>query len=141
MPLTEPYNPIELNDAQRAFPSDALDYMPEVEACMDRKSKWPLQLQRDWMFAGIADIQLIPLDKSWGQGDIDRAFNHLDAIQRSYAPKHEHKEIAVAFLVERWFEHARWKVEGNDEWHGDWPEELDDVNVEDAERARSEAQA
>jgi hypothetical protein len=126
MPLESPYTPVELNDAQKAFPADALDYMPDYETCRmaSRDRSWPLQLQRDWMFGGLADIQLISADKSWKQPDIDRAFQHLGAIQNSYAPKHEHKEAAVAFLFERWFSHARWKVRGGTEWRGHWPEEL-----------------
>jgi hypothetical protein len=36
--------------------------------------------------------------------DGNLAFRHLSAIQRSFTPKHEHKEAAVAYLASLWFE-------------------------------------
>lgn len=35
--------------------------------------------------------------------DGDTAVRHLRAIQGSFAPKHEHKMEAVAYLASRWF--------------------------------------
>lgn len=139
MPLTPPYDPIELTKVQVAFPADALDYMPEYESCAtwNGRGGWENQLQRDWMFVGIADIQLIPKRRYWGQAEINRAFKHLGAIQGSYASKHEHKEAAVAFLLNQWFLHARWKVKGEDEWKGDWPDDLEEADLEAAEEARA----
>lgn len=140
MPLAKPYDPIELNRVQRAFPADALDYMPSEEDCAEWRNRqgWQLELQRDWMFRGIVDIQLIPKREGWGQAEIDHAARQIGAIQDSYAPKHEHKEAAVAFLIDQWFSHARWKVPGEDDWKGDWPDELDEASIEEAEEARAQ---
>lgn len=134
MPLQAPYEPVELNKVQVAFPADALDYMPEYETCAtwNGAESWENQLQRDWMVMGIADIQLIPKRRHWGQDEINRAFKHLGAIQGSYAPKHEHKEAAVSFLLNQWFSHARWKVKGQDDWKGDWPDEFEQEIEEEA---------
>lgn len=144
MPLEAPYDPVELNKVQEAFPADALDYMPEWDVVADARDRltWQLDFQRDWMFRGVeSDIMFIPRDSSWGQAEVDRAFRHLGAIQNSYAPKHEHKEAAVAFLIDTWFEYGRWRPRGESEFKGSWPEELDDATPEEAERARAEAES
>lgn len=36
--------------------------------------------------------------------DRDAAIRHLAAINRSFEPKHEHKEAGVAYLASLWFE-------------------------------------
>jgi hypothetical protein len=58
-------------------------------------------IQSEWFFRGIAGP--FPLAAKPG---IDRraALAHLSAIQRSFAPSHEHKSAAVAYLMSLWFE-------------------------------------
>lgn len=142
MALEAPYEPVELNKVQQAFPADALDYMPDADTARtwleeQGRDAWQLKFQQDWMFRGVEDLQFIPRDGSWTQVEVDRAFVHLGAIQASYAPKHEHKEAAIAFLVGQWFEFGRWKRIGEDEWQGsEWPEYLNDATLDAAEEAR-----
>lgn len=138
MSLQAPYDPVELRDVDKAFPAHALDWMPEHDDIPERwreadESDWQVRLWRNLMFRGLTDIQLAPRDKSWGQVEVDRAWTHLQAILGSFAPKHQHKEAALAFLTDRWFEAIRWKplkdVMGkkidDPEWDGpddvDWP--------------------
>lgn len=142
MPLEHPYDPIELNKVQQAFPADALDYMPswdEVEAVWEDRNSWRWQynLTAAIIFKGLDDIQLIPHNGDWKQEDVDRAFSHVVTIARSFAPKHEHKEASMVFLLDQWFSHARWKPKGKDEWEGEWPEELVDATTAEAEEERS----
>jgi hypothetical protein len=40
--------------------------------------------------------------------DVDKALRHIQAIMRSYQPKHEHKEAAVAYLLSQWFDDVTW---------------------------------
>jgi len=61
-------------------------------------SKW-LKFQRDWFFRGISNLHATTRDGV----DRSEALAHLAAIQRSFEPKHEHKEAAVAYLASRWF--------------------------------------
>lgn len=132
MALTEPYEPVELSPADKAFPAHALDWMPEPDDIPKEywhtshyNQPWYAELWSDIFFKGLKAIELVPEDESWAQGDIDRAFNHLLGIVGSYAPKHEHKEAALAFLTDRWFKAARWKLPKSDEWKStpdvEWP--------------------
>lgn len=136
MPLEHPYEPVDLQKVQQAFPADALDYMPAMEDIPEpwndlrHNRSWPCELTSDIIFRGLDDIQLIPHDKSWGQEDVNRAFTHVVTIARSFAPKHEHKEASMRFLLDRWFSHARWKPKSSGEWSGDWPEELDNTTID-----------
>jgi len=56
--------------------------------------------QARWFFKGLAPED-IPVTKSGI--DFSTAMHHLATIQRSYEPKHEHKEAAVAYLASLWF--------------------------------------
>lgn len=59
-------------------------------------NKW----QNKWFFFGLAKKD-IPEPKDGI--DLKTAMSHLAAIQDLYAPKHEHKEAAVAYLANLWF--------------------------------------
>jgi hypothetical protein len=56
--------------------------------------KW----QRDWFFSGL---------KRWPVAregvDLKMAMANLGVVQRSFEPKHEHKEAGVAYLASLWF--------------------------------------
>jgi len=54
--------------------------------------------QRKWFYEGLDGT---PEPKAGI--DADKAMRHLATIQRSWSPKHEHKEAAVAFLASLWF--------------------------------------
>lgn len=57
------------------------------------------QWQSEWFYRGL---KTTPTAKDGI--DADLAIRHLAAIQRSWAPKHEHKQAAVAYLASLWFE-------------------------------------
>jgi hypothetical protein len=98
--------PTPIDDVTLAFPANALDLMPSREECevglaelseKDRR-KW-IDFQSQWFSCGLPEgVELHMRDGI--DGEI--AFRHLSAIQGSFAPKHEHKMEAVAYLASRW---------------------------------------
>lgn len=109
--ITDWTKPVELDDVDVAFPANALEYMPprdECEAALDamedRGEKWRA-FQRKWFFRGLPETTEVDLKDGI---DGPTAFRHLSAIQGSFAPKHEHKEAAVAYLASLWFDDVRY---------------------------------
>ncbi len=99
--------PYPVSDVEVAFPANALDYMPSEEECeagldalpAEEREGW-LKFQRVWFFRGLSrDAQIDLKDGVDGR----MAFRHLAVIQGSFAPRHEHKEAAVAYLCSLWF--------------------------------------
>jgi hypothetical protein len=115
--LTEPFDPIEQTDVEKAFPAHALDIMPApkfVEQQMrDPKYRDWLTMARDMVLFGIeGDAQMLPrtgvhAPTAWG---------HIVSIVGSYAPQVEHKVNSLAFLLERWFAWAAWHRTGQKDW-------------------------
>mgnify|MGYP000076208611 CR=1 FL=1 len=93
--------PQEIDDPTLAFPASVRDLMPDLNG-IDRRelrrSKWG-QLTSDWFFCGLRNVTWKP------KKDIDqtKALRHIAAILRSWEPKHEEKEAAVAYLLSLWF--------------------------------------
>lgn len=106
--LEAPYAPVPIDDVLLAFPGDIAHLLPDWDDIPDEfkkaseqtesSRKW-LKLQQDWFARGVSN-PLIDLEDGI---DGETAWRHLSAIQGSYAPKHEHKESAVAFLASLWF--------------------------------------
>lgn len=106
--------PVPVSDADMAFgPSDMSTLMPLMtcipEDFQDNAAnrKW-FNLQRDWFYSGIA----IEKSKTVMADGIDPelAIRHLGTIQMSFAPKHEHKMRAVAYLASLWFKTVTYNV-------------------------------
>lgn len=104
--------PTPVSDVDLAFPARALEIMPTHEECEtglaaldpDERQKW-LNLQRKWFFEGLPSTFQVALKTVDGERiDGETAWRHLQVIQGSYAPKHKHKEVAVAYLASLWFE-------------------------------------
>ena len=97
-------NPTIVTCAQIAFGIDALDHMPIYEDIpkefKELSNPW-VKWQQKWFFTGLA-LSDIPKAKKGIHRKI--ALNHLSLIQKSFEPKHEHKEAAVAYLASLWFE-------------------------------------
>jgi len=97
---TTPTNP---DDIDFVSPMDAL--MPAYEDIPDefkrQDNPW-VKLQQKWFFHGLAEI---PTAKPGI--DLSVAMEHLSTIQRSWEPKHQHKEAAVAYLASLWFEEPK----------------------------------
>ena len=93
--------PIKVDAATTAFPASVGHLMPKYEDIPDefkhRRNPW-VKWQQGWFFSGL---------KGWPEPkdgiDIKEAMAHLSCIQRSFEPKHEHKEAAVAYLASLWF--------------------------------------
>ena len=110
--------PTPVDDLTIAFPANALDLMPPYDEIPEEfransafnggGGKW-VQFQSDWFYDGIKDdLKIVPKDGI----DQTAAMRHLAAIQRSYAPKHEHKVAAVAYLASLWFDDVKYKRGG-----------------------------
>lgn len=122
--------PHDFNDVELAFPAHALEHMPAYEDIPDgykHSQEWFSRVWDDLFFGGLDDIQFFPKDESWDEGDVRRAWRHLNVILRSFAPKHEHKQAALAYLTDQWFEAVRWKRKGENVWEGtpdvEWPDD------------------
>ena len=95
----------EIDDATMAFPANVEHLMPKWQDIPggfkngNMRTEWN-QLVSAWFFRGLSSLKLVPMDGV----DTSKAMRHLSAIMRSYEPKHEHKEAAVAYLMSLWFE-------------------------------------
>lgn len=90
-------------DEQIKLTVDVLELMPahkDIPDNFENKDRW-VEWQQKWFFSGLSKKD-IPNPKPGI--DIDKALKHLNAIQRSWAIKHEHKEAGVAYLASLWFE-------------------------------------
>lgn len=123
MPDTDFTQPWSVTDLDLVFPATALERMPAMEDIPEEfkrdRSRWEALFWTHAMFGGIEDIHLIPVKGV----DPEAAWRHLNSITGSYAPKHEHKEAALAYLTSLWFKAATWKALGkmyqsdpNDQW-------------------------
>lgn len=101
--------PQELDAVTCAFPANALEFMPAMNEIPDEfrqfrpRDKWQ-RFVADWFFCGLKNIQITTKEGV----DQKKAIRHLGAIIGSFAPKHEHKEAAAAYLCSLWFEDAKW---------------------------------
>lgn len=94
--------PLPVDDVRLAFPSGISHLMPRYADIPDEfkrmKNPW-CEWQSKWFYGGLS---------SWPKMkpgiDQVKAKRHLAAIQRSFEPKHEHKEAAVAYLASLWME-------------------------------------
>jgi hypothetical protein len=92
--------PADIDDVSFAFAASVGHLMPRVPPCYAEQQKWQ-QFQSDWFYRGLKSTAgLKPKDGI----DKAKALRHLATIQRSYEPKHEDKEAAVAYLASLWFE-------------------------------------
>ena len=103
--------PIEIDDATLAFPASALKFMPGMEDIPEdfrnetaASEPW-YRLQSIWFSRGMHEkFSFQPATINGELIDAKAAFRQLSAIQRSFAPKHEHKMAAVAWLASLWME-------------------------------------
>lgn len=101
----------DLTDADLVFPARALSWMPTMEQIpkefRDGDTEWN-QIASQWFYAGISDdAEFVPREGI----DPVKAVRALKATLGSYAPKHEHKEAAVAYMMSCWFTKVeKWKL-------------------------------
>lgn len=95
----------EITEVDAVFGARALDFMPSYQDIPEEFRRgagealaW-FEFQSRWFFSGVAKSEVTPRSDV----DAETAWRHLRMIQGSFAPKHEHKEAAVAWLASRWF--------------------------------------
>lgn len=80
----------------------ALKIMPKMQDIPEdfpNRKKWK-QVMSDWFFTGIKNAKWTPK----AGVETKKALAAIVTVMRSFAPKHEHKEAAVAFMLSEWFE-------------------------------------
>lgn len=95
------YLPIEISLEDAVFGGKAMTILPPYNAIPDEfkrgNNPW-VKWSGDWFFKGL---DRSPVAK---EGiDLSLAMRNLSAVQRSFEPKHEHKESGVAYLASLWF--------------------------------------
>ena len=97
--------PKEVKDIDLAFGGRMEDLLPSEKEIPKEfhkhdGTKWN-KIVSHWFFRGLPnDAQIIPKDGI----DVKIAVRHMQAIMKSRAPKHEHKEAGVAYLMSLWIE-------------------------------------
>lgn len=100
----------EISDVELAFPANALEWMPPMDEIPEEyrsgKAK-ECEIVRAWFFSGLSPkAEFFPREGV----DPEKAVRALGATLGSYAPSHEHKEAAAAFMMASWFKKVRkWK--------------------------------
>lgn len=106
--------PKEVSDVLMAFPAKVVDeYMiPYAEIPKNYPHRqFYEQLQHAWFYTGLKK-SVLPVPKPGI--DMTQALRHLQAIQGSFEPKHEHKTECVAYLLSLWFGGP--ETVGKNEW-------------------------
>ena len=96
----------DVDDVMLAFPANVLHMMPdyEVARAADIPDVWKT-LVSDWFYSKIEIKEMKPKEGV----DPRKAMRHISAIMRSFEPKHEHKEAAVAYLLNEWFDSVEYE--------------------------------
>lgn len=100
----------DISVAEVVFPAEVHHLMPEWDDIPEEYKKgvmWANRLFGDWFFVGLSS-----LDLPWKEDiDPDDAMRHIRTVMGSYQPSHEHKEAAVAYLIDLWTEgEGSWTV-------------------------------
>lgn len=89
------------NDSENIYTINVMELMPSRNDIPDEfkkdRNEW-VKWQQQWFFNGL---EKFPEPK---EGiDMQLAIRHLQRINSSWTPKHEHKEAGVAYLASLWF--------------------------------------
>jgi len=96
----------EITDVELAFPARALEWMPPMEAIppefhdMNGQTEWN-RIARAWFYTGLPSTTGFHVKEGV---DGAAALRAISATLGSFAPKHEHKEAAVAYMLASWFD-------------------------------------
>ncbi|MGB7588917.1 MAG: hypothetical protein WBM00_09445 [Solirubrobacterales bacterium] len=94
----------DLTGADVAFPAHALDWMPAMDDIPDefkqfKGTVWN-EIAHSWFYNGLPEN----VEFHARQGvDPEQAFRAANAALGSFAPKHQHKMAAVAYMLSCWF--------------------------------------
>lgn len=94
----------EISDVQFAFPAEALEWMPPMEEIPEEFKRGHTEqnkLASVWFVSGLPEGT-----KFYPKPGVDAraAVRAINATLSSYAPKHQHKEAAVAYMIASWFD-------------------------------------
>lgn len=98
----------EISGVSAAFPADALDWMPKWDDIPDEYrahngTEWN-RIVSKWFYAGLpAGTRFVPRKGV----DPGQALRVIGATLGSFAPKHEHKEAAAAYMLSCWFKSVK----------------------------------
>jgi hypothetical protein len=103
----------EISRLEEAFPANALEWMPPrdeipAEFAYMRGTAEACEIASSWFGNGLPEkVKFTPRDGV----DAERALRVIQATLGSYAPKHEHKLEAVAYMIDSWFSKVKgWRV-------------------------------
>lgn len=100
-PARPKYLPRPVSGADAAFGGQAMKILPPMSAIpegFDSPSNPWVRWQMDWFYKGL---DRYPVAR---EGiDLKLAMANLACAQRSFEPKHEHKQAGVAYLASLWF--------------------------------------
>src|SRR5688572_13789621 len=98
----------EVSPLEMAFPANVLDWMPPYRSVPDPGEPWN-KIAAKWFYFGLSgEAEFTPRDGV----DAKKALMAISACLGSYAPKHEHKMEAAAFLLSEWFSEIKgWEAE------------------------------
>jgi hypothetical protein len=101
--------PITVADVDIAFGGNIWKLMPAMAKIPSEfhhgSNKWN-KFMSDWFYRGLKNLNVTPKKGI----DEKAALRHLAAILKSWEPKHEHKEAAVAYLASLWFEDVTYET-------------------------------
>lgn len=94
----------DISHLDRAFPARALEWMPAEDEIPEEfrrgQTEWNT-IGNSWMVHGLPENVEFYANEGV---DPEKAFNVISATMNSYAPRLQHKEAAVAFMLFSWFE-------------------------------------
>ena len=94
-----------VSDVQLAFPANVDDYLPPWDTIPEEfkghGNKWNSLF--NMVFFGSSRAKDVWMKPKEGV-DPALAGRHLKCVMGSFAPKHQHKEAGMAYLMSEWFE-------------------------------------
>lgn len=95
------YMPRKVDDLDAAFGGSAMKILPPMNKIPDEfmsfRNPW-VKWQIDWFHKGLDHCP-----EPRAGIDMNLAMVNLACVQRSFEPKHEHKQAGVAYLASLWF--------------------------------------
>ena len=97
------FQPIDVTDLDLTFGGKIEQLLPEYNKIPDdfkERNNWT-DIIDTWFFQGLPkETEIIPKEGI----DPSKALRHVQAIMRSFRPKHEHKTAGCAWLLSLWFD-------------------------------------
>lgn len=99
----------DVTKVDQVFGGDkALEIMPKMKDIpkdFPSRVKWE-KVMSDWFFLGMKNAKWVPKEGV----QTNKALAAVVTVMRSFAPKHEHKQAAVAFMLSEWFQDVTYET-------------------------------